>query len=109
MSRLFPRGNRIVVAHQPDLPHLRIVAGASQDGSILSLMLVNNDDEGRTVVVSIPGAGRKTMRRYNYFDADRPTDAEGFAVPKETVPEVDLEVGVKITMPSRGVVFLSAS
>jgi len=108
MSRHFTRGSRIVVAHQPDLPHLRLMAGASPDGGILSLMLVNNDDEGRTVAVSIPGAGRKTLRRYNYFDADRPTDADGFPVPKETVPEVDLEVGVKITMPSRGVVLLSA-
>jgi hypothetical protein len=49
------------------------------------------------------------VRRYNYFDADRPTDADGFPIPKETVPEADLGVGVKITMPSGGVVLLRAS
>ena len=109
MSRLFPRGTRILAVQQPELPHLRILAGASADGKTLSLMVVNNDDEGRTVAVSVPGGGKKTVRRYHYFDADRPTDAEGFPTPKETVSAVDLDAGVSITLPARGVVFLSAS
>ena len=93
MSRLFPRGTRILAVQQPDLPHLRIVAGASADGKTLSLVVVNNDDEGRAVAVSVPGGGKKTVRRYHFFDADRPTDAEGFPTPKETISGVDLDLG----------------
>jgi hypothetical protein len=71
-------------------------------------MLVNNANEARMVTVSVPGAGRKTLRKYHYFDTDRPTDSDGFAMPKETLRDADLEAGVMVALPSRGVVFLSA-
>jgi hypothetical protein len=109
MTRLFPRGTRILAVQQPDLPHLRIIAGMTADAAGLSLMLVNDEEQARTVTVSIPGAGRKTLRKYHYFDRDHPTDADGFPVLKETIREANLEAGVKISLPYRGVVFLSAS
>lgn len=71
-------------------------------------MLVNNADEASSVTVSIPGAGKKTVEEYFYFDKDEPTDADGLPVPKEIVPDCDLNLGIKIVIPSRGVIFLNA-
>jgi hypothetical protein len=107
MSRLFPRGSCIVGVSQPGLPRLRVIAGTDQDGRGLRVMLVNSGDEARAVTLSVPGAGRKTLVKYHYFDTDRPNDAAGFPVPKETISNADLERGVTVTMPSSGVVFLS--
>jgi hypothetical protein len=108
MSRLFPRGTRIVGVQQPpDLQHLRVVAGASQDGRSLSVMLVNSGDDARKVTLSVPGAGRKTLVKYHYFDTDRPSDTNGFPVPKETLPDADWEGGVTVTLPASGVLFLT--
>jgi hypothetical protein len=109
MSRLFPRDTRMVGVRQPDLPNLRVVAGTSNDRQSLSLMLVNDGNEAQTVTLSVPGAGRKTLVKYHYFDTDRPSDANGFPVPKATLPDADLERGVTVTMPARGVVFISTS
>ncbi len=108
MSRLFPRDTRILAVRQPGLPLMRVLAGAAPDGRNLSVMLVNNTDEARTVTVSVPGAGRRTLTKYHYFETDRPKDADGFAAPKEIIPQADLDSGVRVAMPSRGVVFLSA-
>ena len=107
MSRLFPRGTRIVGVRQPELPGLRVVAGTGPEGRSVRVMLVNNADEARALTLSAPGAGRKTLVKYHYFDTDRPTNANGFPVPKETIPDADWERGLTVTMPARGVVFLS--
>src|SRR5271166_3888774 len=104
MSRLFPRGTSIVGVRQPDLPGLRVVAGTDQEGRSLRVMLVNSANNARAVTLSVPGAGRKTLVKYHYFDTDRPNDANGFPVPKETIPDADLERGVSVAMPSSGVV-----
>jgi hypothetical protein len=107
MSRLFPQGTRILTLPQPDLPHLRILAGLAPSSGILTVMLVNNTDKARRVTVCVPGAGRRTLLEYHYFEADHPMDADGFAAPNESIPEAGLETGVSIAMPSRGTVFLS--
>lgn len=109
MSRLFPRDTRILAAHQTDLPNLRILAGLAKESRILSVMLVNDTDEARTVTVRVPGAGRQTLLEYRYFDGDHPVDANGFAAPKKSIPAADLESGMPVAMPSRGVVFLATS
>jgi hypothetical protein len=106
MSRLFPRGTRVLGVRQPEFPHLRVVAGTAPEGRSLSVMLVNDGDEARALTLSVPGAGRKTLVIYHYFDTDRPHDANGFPVPKETILDADLERGLKVTMPSSGVVFI---
>ena len=109
MSRLFPRDTRILAVHARDLAQLRIVAGLAPEGRRLNVMLVNNTDQGRTVKVRVAGAGRKPLLEYRYFETDHPVDADGLAVPKESIPDADLESGVPVALPSRGVVFLSAA
>jgi hypothetical protein len=92
---------------QPELAHLQILAGLSPNRRILNVMIVNVTNEARRVTVCVPGAGRKKLFEYRYFDTDHPTDADGFAVPKESNSEADLKAGVPVAMPSSGVVFLS--
>jgi hypothetical protein len=47
------------------------------------------------------------MVSYRYFDSDRPVDKDGYPVASETLPKADLDKGVNVEMPSRGVVFLT--
>ncbi len=107
MSRLFPRGTRILAATPSGLPQLRILAGLSAKGSKLSVMLVNNLEKARTVRLSAPGAGRKNLVEYHYFENDRRTDAEGFPVLKESFANADWENGVLFDLPARGVIFVT--
>ena len=106
MSRFFPRNARMLAVEQPGVPQLRVMACATGDGRSLNVMVVNDADEARTMTVSVPGGGRKTVVKYHYFESDRPTDADGFAVPRATLSDVDVNLGIQVAMPSRGVVFL---
>lgn len=107
MSRLFPRDARILATSPTGLAHLRVLAGLTGGGHKLSVMLVNNADEARTVEVFVPGAGARTLREYRYFENERPTDEEGFPVSKVTVAKADLDQGLHLTLNGRGVVFLT--
>ena len=106
MSQFFARDARILAVNQPNVPHLRILAGGTEDGRQLSVMVVNNSDEARTVNIMVPGAGKKTLREYHYFDNDRPVDGDGFPVATRAIQQNDLDAGVSVTLPSRGVIFL---
>jgi hypothetical protein len=71
-------------------------------------MLVNNSDSGLKVRVRTASAAPATkLASYHYFDADRPADDRGFPKMKEALPDADLQRGVEVPMPSRGVVFLT--
>lgn len=101
MTRLFPKGARIVAVDSA----LRTIAGLTADGK-LSLMLVNTEDTPKAVRLRVPGAGRRVLRTWNYFENDRKADADGFPT-AAAKKRLNLEAGVKLKMPARGVVFLS--
>lgn len=105
MARLFPPGARIVAAESD--PGVRALA-ATREGT-LSVMLVNDGDAPRTVAVRVPGGGRHAIEVYRYFDKERPVDAEGFPAVSRKLPVTDLTREIRIELPSRGVVFLSAT
>jgi hypothetical protein len=107
MSRLFPRNTRIVSVSSTGLPNLRVIAGETAGKNQLNVMLVNDSDETRTVRFMVPGLGRKTVWLFHYFENDRPTDAEGFAIPAATLPETDLSAGMKVVLTGRGCVFVA--
>ncbi len=73
----------------------------------LAIMIVNDVDQAHSVTVRMPGAGTRSLVRYDYFASDRPVDREGYPVPKEVMKEADLEHGVRVDLPSRGVLFLT--
>jgi hypothetical protein len=109
MSRLFPQGAAIVKSS----------GGASQTGfrsvastwtsnaqAYMTVMLVNDADAALNVTVTATSAGAGSLTEYHYFAADSPTDSNGFPIPEGATANVDLSSGVKVAMPSRGVVFL---
>ena len=105
MGRLFPKGSRIVeVKGGENVRGLRAIAAAAP----FSVMIVNDSDEPRTVLVRAPDAGQKDLLTYRYFDQERPADKDGYPLPAATLPKADLKTGVKVDLPSRGVVFLTS-
>jgi hypothetical protein len=107
MSRLFPRNARLLDVSATGLPSLRVIAGQTAGNHRLNIMLVNDANETRIVHVRVPGLGRKTVRVFHYFEKDRPTDAEGFPVPRTILPETDLSAGLTVVLTGRGCVFLN--
>jgi hypothetical protein len=107
MSRLFPRGTRIVATDGAALPHLRVVAGLAPDRQHVHLMLVNDADDPLRVRVAIPGIGVQRMALYHYFAADHPVDAEGFATPAARLAMTDAAAGFAVSLPGRGVVCIA--
>ncbi|MBZ5582128.1 MAG: hypothetical protein LAQ30_07965 [Acidobacteriia bacterium] len=107
MSRLFPKGSRMVaVEGGGNVPGLRAMA-ATRPGGQLTVMIVNDSGEARSVLVRAPAAGRKQLVMYRYFDGERPADQEGYPVDSGTLRNADLKAGAKVELPSRGVVFLT--
>jgi hypothetical protein len=110
MGRLFPKGSRIVAANTGEnTPGVRALAATWKDAATerLSVMVVNDSDEPRTFTVRAAGGGMPAMVSYRYFDNDRPVDKDGYPVASATLPKADLEKGVNVEMPSRGVAFLT--
>jgi hypothetical protein len=107
MSRLFPRDTRMIGISPTGLSNLRVMAGEVPGKYQLNVMLVNNSDATRRLCLVVPDQGRKTVRLYHYFENDRPTDAEGFAVPSAILPDTDLSAGLNLTLAGRGCVFVS--
>jgi len=106
MGRLFPKGSQIVASDSR--AEVRSLAAKRQDGG-LSVMVVNESDTPCTVEVKAPGGGRKALEIYRYFDRERPATVEGFASASEKLPAIDMVKGVRIEMPSRGVVFVTST
>ena len=110
MSRFFSRGSRIVETSEPAFPRFRAAASTDRrhGREILSVMLVNNDQARRTIILRVPSARRPvTLTCYRYFKTVRPTDRNGFPVPFSIIKNANLRKGLQVTLPSRGVVFLT--
>jgi hypothetical protein len=97
-SRLFPRGCRLIRASHDPVPRLRVLAGLREGR--LSVMIVNNDAQPRTVLLKPARDGLRVTQRWVYFDGDRPSDGRGYPVPKG-------EADWKVELPERGVVFVA--
>jgi hypothetical protein len=104
MSRLFPKGSRIMAASQA-AEGVRVMASTAQAG--LSIMVVNDSDTPQSLFVRLPDAGKKTLTSYHYFAEDRPHDRDGYPNPKERLADADLDRGVKVDLPTRGAIFLT--
>ena len=105
LSRYFPAGSDILDIEGATGEGLRAVAGNL--GGEITVAVVNNSDEARTVNLRINGEGKRKLRYYNYFDDDRPTDKKQLPVPKQ-IRKTDLSKTVTIRMPSKGFVLLTS-
>ena len=111
MANLFPPEARAAPVDSPaGVEGLRAVACVRPGHGVRqwTVMLVNEAEEKRTVRLRVPGAGRPDLRVYHYFQGERPVDADGFPVPQALLPHADVEHGLEVTLPSRGVVFLTS-
>ena len=107
MSRLFPKGSRMAGVKESGFPSgLRTMAAGDANG--VSVMLLNESAEARTIAVQIPGWSGKKLMKYDYFEPDRPVDANGFPVAQKKRLKVDREGAVRVELPSRGVMFLTS-
>ena len=109
MSRLFPRDATLLAVTQPPIPQLRVVVARHPDDGHLAVMIVNDRDEPCALQLVIPNAGKKSVKKYHYFDADRPVDAGGLPKPKAAFAGVDFVRGMEVALPGRGVVFLGTN
>lgn len=112
MGRLFPKGARIVKAVEGPEAGVRTMAAEWGEGKgrHLSVMLVNDADRSCDITLRVAGAGSRALAVYRYFDKDRPADANGYPVPSATIiPAADLSKGLSVSLPGRGVVFLTTS
>jgi hypothetical protein len=110
LSRAFPAGGQALVVPSTGVPGLRVAAARIPDGSgyDLSLAVVNDTDAPRSLKLSAPSVpGVLPLARYDYFSGAQSVDANGFAVPDQTV-RASLATGVTVSLPSRGLVVLSS-
>jgi hypothetical protein len=106
MSRLFPKGARITGIEESGFPPgLRTIAAQAGDG--LSVMLVNDAADSRTVTLRMPGYGGKKLLRWDYFEHDRPLNRNGFPVEEKKKLKLDRTGAAQLEFPGRGVLFLS--
>lgn len=106
MSRLFPKGARIIGLRASDLPAgMRVMA--AEDGGTLRVMLVNDSANRHALTLRIPGYAKRKFERWDYFETDRPADAAGFPVPGKGNPSLDPAGAAQFEFPGRGVVFVT--
>jgi hypothetical protein len=110
LSRAFPAGSEALVVPSTGVPGLRATAARIPDGSgfDLSLAVVNDSDAPRSITLTVPSvAGTITLARDDYFSGQQAVDANGLAVPDQTVA-AQLSSGVTVSLPSRGLVVLTS-
>jgi hypothetical protein len=110
LSRAFPAGSEALVVPSTGVPGLRAMAARIPNGAgfDVSLAVVNDSDTPRSIILTVPSvSGVLTLARYDYFSGERAVDANGFAVPDQTVP-ARLSTGVTVSLPSRGIVVLTS-
>lgn len=110
LSRAFPAGSEALVVPSTGVPGLRATAARYPDGSgfDLSLAVVNDSDTPRSVILTVPSvSGAVTLARYDYFPGQLAVDADGLAVPDQTV-QARPSAGVTVSLPSRGLVVLTS-
>lgn len=113
LSRMFPRGSRVLQVPASGIHGVRVTAAKvptrSRHGYHLSLAVVNDSDTAHRVRLVVPEAEQSTtFDRYDYFSDDRPTDAQGFPVAARRLRHASLARGVVVDLPSRGMVTLSS-
>ncbi len=110
MSRNFPRGSQTLECSATDISGVRVAAARIPNGSKydLTFAVVNDSDAAHSVHLVVPEAGAQvTLGQFNYFNDDRPVDENGFPVKKTTLSAVDLQKGLVVNLPARGVVILT--
>jgi hypothetical protein len=111
LARSFPAGSQPLVTPASGVPGVRIAAARilGAHGYYFSFAAVNDSDTPQSITISVPSVmAPVTLARYDYFSGDRPVDANGFPVPAQVLPGVQLAGGLTVGLPSRGLAVLSS-
>jgi hypothetical protein len=110
LARSFPAGSEPLAVPSTGIPGLRVAAAKIALGHryAVSIAIVNDSSAASAINVAVPSARqRTTLARYDYFAGDRPADANGFPVPVALIRNARLARGVRVVLPSRGLVVLT--
>ena len=73
-----------------------------------SIQVVDSLGETHDLTIRMPSGGRGSLECYHYFENDRPAGRDGYPVPSQILKNANLDEGVKLPLPARGVLFLSS-
>ncbi len=110
LSKYIPKGSQVLKTSATGIPGLRssasriIVNGKNE----YTFVIVNESSEKKTVNLVLDTAKNITLKQFNYFETDMPVDSKGFAVASSATKNLDLLKGIRIEMPSKGVVILTS-
>ncbi|EES72403.1 hypothetical protein POTG_03011 [Paenibacillus sp. oral taxon 786 str. D14] len=111
MTHLFPKGSQILASGDSGLDGLRSVGMKWVSGGKLDMtyMIVNNSVTPRIVKLRAEGVSEPAifLREYRYFEDDQRTDRFGYPLPSGIRSNVDLDKGIEVDLPGRGVVILT--
>lgn len=110
LCRSFPAGSQTLAVEATGDPAVRAAAALLPKSGGFSVALVNEAQTPRSVFLRV--TQEKTKRRlneYRYFSKERSVDSHGFPVPATVHESIGLAEGLKVEMPSQGVVVLSTS
>ena len=110
LSKYVPRGSQIMKTSESFVTGLRSSASKiTVNGKTeYTFAIVNESNEKRTVSLVLAGVKGIDLNQFNYFETDMPADAKGFAVPKKVVKSANLSKGIKLELPSKGVLILTS-
>lgn len=107
LCRLFPRGSQTLAVSDTGDSACRVAATRLPKDLGLSFAIVNETDTQRVVTLILPIDKPVTVHEYRYFAADRPADEQGFPITSVAHKNVALVSGLKVQLPTMGVVFLT--
>jgi hypothetical protein len=102
-SRFFRQGGCTI---QSESTSGDLVTAACFYGTEKSIAILNKRDTPIRAAVHFP-SGQGALRKYHYFENDRPTDAEGFPLVKETFDRESISGPLYVDLPGQGLVFLT--
>lgn len=104
LCRYFPAGMQILETTDSGIDYVRATSGIIERGNNqadLSIALVNTSNQEQTITLKVPNASSKTtLNQYYYFDGDRPMNEKDQLEIYDTLEDVDLAAGLKVTMPA---------
>jgi len=107
LCRCFPAGSQTLEVSATGDPAVRVAAAALPAGGV-SCVVVSEAPGVRSVLLRMAAdRGGVSLKEYRYFQTDRRRDGDGFPVAAGSRVRVELQAGLRVDLPSRGVVFLS--
>ncbi|MFD2145941.1 hypothetical protein [Mucilaginibacter antarcticus] len=109
LSKYIPAGSKILKTDSTGVSGLRCAAATFNDNGKTgyTFVIVNATETANQVNLQLPGDTKLTLHQFNYFENDMVKDAGGYPLEKRTIKNTLLGKGIKISLPSKGVVIFT--